>query len=162
MITLQFSTQCGWQSGTIRWASWCDYSHVDCVMPDGRLLGARSKPDGAPRAGVWIREPNYGKFTKVLQVDYEVHGKEERYYGWLKTQIGKPYDKLDIIDFVAHRFRERNWRDAGAWICSEVQARASEIITESFLMMRIINPYKIDPRDLLLSQSIRGWRVLVG
>ena len=57
-ITLQFVTSRDPESWAIRTfqRGWC--SHVDSVMDDGRLLGARS--DG----GVQIRPPNYEKFAR--------------------------------------------------------------------------------------------------
>jgi hypothetical protein len=61
-ITLQFVTSRDPESWAIRTfqRGWC--SHVDSVMDDGRLLGARS--DG----GVQIRPPNYEKFSRVERV----------------------------------------------------------------------------------------------
>jgi hypothetical protein len=62
-ITLQFVTCSDPGSWAIRTfqRGWC--SHVDSVMDDGRLLGAR--PD-AGVAGVQIRPPNYQKFVRQL------------------------------------------------------------------------------------------------
>jgi hypothetical protein len=57
--------------------------------------------------------------------------------------------------------RPRNWRDDAAWMCSEVQARASEMARSPFLNFRIMNPHKIDPPHLMLSNLIRGWRVIL-
>ena len=61
-ITLQFVTCSNPGSWAIRTfqRGWC--SHVDSVMDDGRLLGARL--DG----GVEIRSPNYEKFSRVERV----------------------------------------------------------------------------------------------
>ena len=58
-ITLQFETTSDPGSWAIRTfqRGWC--SHVDTVMDDGRLLGARLDH------GVQIRPPNYEKFSRV-------------------------------------------------------------------------------------------------
>jgi hypothetical protein len=88
---------------------WC--SHVDSVMDDGRLLGARS--DG----GVQIRPPNYEKFSGVEPVVLAApYYKERAYSGFLKAQIGKPYDKPAIVAFAFNR----DWRSPDAWFCDEL------------------------------------------
>jgi hypothetical protein len=62
VITLQFVTSRELESSAICTfqRGWC--SHVDSVMDDGRLLGARS--DG----GVQIRPPNNEKFSRVERI----------------------------------------------------------------------------------------------
>jgi len=97
-VTLQFVT-CNdpgsWAIRTFQ-RGWC--SHVDSVMDDGRLLGARL--DG----GVAIRPANYEKFSRVERVVIGVpYYKEHAYLDFLKAQLGKPYDKLAIVAFAVNR-----------------------------------------------------------
>ena len=84
-ITLRFVTCSDPGSWAIRTfqRGWC--SHVDSVMDDGRLLGARL--DG----GVAIRPPNYEKFSRVERVVISVpYYKERAYWDFLKAQVADP------------------------------------------------------------------------
>lgn len=147
MITLQFVSE-RWSLGAwlIRNGTWSDVSHVDLVLPNGDLLGART--DHNP--GVQIRPKGYADFSRIVQVDYDFDPRRTALYiDWCKSQVGKPYDRGDIANFVIHR--RRDWRNDASWICSELQARASEITERSFLDFSYIGCFKIAPRDLLLS-----------
>ena len=105
------------------------FSHVDIVLPDGRLLGARSdwiKPlDGSAPIppGVRVRPANYEKWKRRVVFELAATKKQEAsFYKFLNAQVGKPYDKLAIWAFVANR----NWRDDEAWFCDELAAAATE------------------------------------
>jgi hypothetical protein len=116
-ITLQFVTCSDPGSWAIRTfqRGWC--SHVDSVMDDGRLLGARL--DG----GVAIRPPNYEKFSRVERVVIAVpYYKERAYWDFLKAQLGKPYDMKAIVAFAVNR----DWRSKDAWFCDELVATGLE------------------------------------
>lgn len=97
------------------------YSHVDVVLPDETLLGARQ--DG----GVAIRPANYEKFTKRTRVFVLCgtltgnEGKDVYAYDWYRAQIGKPYDTRAIEAFVAGFLGpERDWQAPDSWYCSEL------------------------------------------
>src|SRR4051794_17860996 len=94
MITLQFSTQPGIGSSLIRALTWSNFSHVDFVLPDGSLLGARQ--DG----GVQVRPRNYAKFTAAIS--YMVDA-PDKVLDAARSQIGKPYDWRGILNFGLHR-----------------------------------------------------------
>lgn len=145
MITLQFSTTGDWSSEAIRVfeRGWC--SHVDAVMDDGSLLGARSDEIGGKPAGVQIRPANYEKWTKVERCQIDAPG--DAFLRFLHSQIGKPYDDLALVGLVM----ERNWRSAGSWFCSELQAAALE--RDFFPHMLSSAASHISPRDLLLVVS---------
>lgn len=146
MITLQFVSE-RWSFGSwwIRYADWCDISHVDLVLPGGELLGARSDHN----SGVQIRPAFYANFSRILQIDVDFTAAQTKtYIDWTKAQIGKPYDRRGIGEFFVHS--RRNWRDPSAWFCSELQARASEIAGNPLLDFSYIGCFKVDPRDLLL------------
>jgi hypothetical protein len=119
---------------------WC--SHVDSVMDDGRLLGARL--DG----GVAIRPPNYEKFTRVERVVISVpYYKERAYWDFLKAQVGKPYDKLAIVAFAVNR----DWRETDAWFCDELVAAGIEHAEVVRKLAPMVN--RLDVRDLYLVVS---------
>jgi hypothetical protein len=141
-ITLQFVTSRDPESWAIRTfqRGWC--SHVDSVMDDGRLLGARL--DG----GVAIRPPNYEKFTRVERVVISVpYYKERAYWDFLKAQVGKPYDKLAIVAFAVNR----DWRETDAWFCDELVAAGIEHAEVVRKLAPMVN--RLDVRDLYLVVS---------
>lgn len=124
MIRLQFSRQAGIASGAIAWFSSGNLSHVDAMLPDGSLLGARSDAVGGQPPGVRIRPQGYAKFAVRVIMEIPCGSFRERtFYAFLHSQKGKPYDKKAIWAFVANR----NWRDQDSWICSELQASAGEV-----------------------------------
>lgn len=138
MITLQFSTQHKPGAWLIRKFTWSPFSHVDFVLPDGRLLGAR----GA--GGVQIREPELFAKLARFQVDAPAAVLE-----LAKSQIGKPYDWGAIAGFVA----KHDWSSEHAWFCSELVAWAFHQAGCPLLNARHLN--RITPRDLLLSLSVK-------
>lgn len=149
-ITLQFSYLPGIPSALITWFSHgAGYSHVDAVLPDGRLIGARS--DKRPVPGVQRREPGYAPFSRVFRVSLPtVYHQDNNFWQFLNQQIGKPYDKTAIMAFAV----DRDWRDPSAWFCSELIAAALEACSWfPFALARGVN--KIAPDDLLLAISAR-------
>lgn len=100
------------------------WSHVDCVMPDGTLLGARSDSVGGVLPGVQIRPPNYEVWPARDIVEIECSQFiADSWAAFLRRQIGKPYDTIDLLgDFLAGR----DWRNPDAWWCSELGAAAGE------------------------------------
>jgi uncharacterized protein YycO len=134
VITLQFSTGAGPASWLVRRFTWSPYSHVDLVLPDGRLLGARG--DG----GVAIREPELFLTVTRFTVDAP-----ECVIDAALEQLGKPYDWSAIAGIVTRR----NWQQPDRWFCSELVAWAFESAGRPLL--RAQGTHRITPRDLLLS-----------
>lgn len=140
MIVLQFASEPRVGSAVIRWFSHGEFSHVDAVLPDGRLLGARIK------GGVQIRAPSYlGSDARLRRVYIpQAPAVEAGFYAGLVQQIGKPYDWRAIIAFAAGR----DWRADGAWFCSELQAFELERVG---CLPRLVLPHsKLTPDDLYL------------
>jgi hypothetical protein len=153
MITLQFVCENAISSKAIAWFGSGKFSHVDCVLPDGRLLGIRSDKVGGKPPGVQIRPPDYAVFD--VRVRMKIHtirayDQEQRYYDFLYDQIGKPYDNTAIWAF----FVDRNWRQADSWICSELQAAAGE--HAGVLPKLALTPNKITPVACALTYSAAG------
>lgn len=123
-ITLQFVCGRGLASRTIAWFSQGHLSHVDYVMDDWKLLGARNDWHGSIQPGVRIRPPSYlpaNEHKELMRVPCTAEQKK-LYEAFLKDQLGKPYDQLGIFAFMVNR----NWRDESAWFCSELQTAAGE------------------------------------
>lgn len=146
MITLRFVTCADAVSAGIRafeYGFWA--SHVECLMPDGTLLGAHY--DG----GVQARAHDYdkGKFTKELYLQVALD-EPTMFYAFLTSQLGKPYDITAIEALVF----DRDWNEADSWFCSELQAAA--LAHAGFFPSELATTFsKITPRDLLLILSAR-------
>lgn len=123
-IRLQFVLGRDPLSALIGWFSAGHLSHVDAVLPDGRLFGARNDRVGGQPPGVWDRPPDYARWSRRVTAMVGVSAAQrDAFLGFLRRQRGTPYDRLAILGF----FVNRDWRDDGAWMCSELQARALEV-----------------------------------
>lgn len=146
MIRLQFSFQDDLPSDLITYFSHgAGFSHVDALMDDGRLLGARAS------GGVQIRPAGYAAFARTLQLDLGATASQAKeFWDFLKQQVGKPYDARAIAGYVAGR----DWRNSAAWFYSEMLAAALE--SAYWFPYNLSTPInKIDPDDLLLAISAR-------
>jgi uncharacterized protein YycO len=123
MIRLQFVLGYGMPSQAIAWFSAGHFSHVDAVLQDGTLLGARSDSIGGKPPGVQIRYPLYEKWKERVVMSIATDAaKEKSFYDFLNAQLGKPYDKTAIWGFATGR----DWRDPSDWYCSELITAAEE------------------------------------
>jgi len=138
MITLQFSTERDALSRMVRLATWSEFSHVDFVLPDGRLLGA------LPSGGVAVRKPSSHISAAQLQVDAS-----DAVLAAAMSQRGKPYDWGAIAGFATHR----DWQRDDRWFCSELVAWAFH--EAGTPLLRTDHLSRITPRDLLLSPLLQ-------
>lgn len=140
MIRLQFVAEDDFASRAIGWFSSGIYSHVDAVLADGSLLGARNDKIGKIPAGVQIRPPFYKPFARRCVFKLRTTNNETiKWMNFLFAQVGKPYDKKAILGFITGR----DWRETDSWICSELQAAALEaagIAPQLFLATSKITP----------------------
>jgi hypothetical protein len=151
-IKLQFVCEAALSSQAIAWFSHDHLSHVDAVLPDEWLLGARSDSVGGKPPGVQIRPPNYRKWIRrVVMTIPATTEQEEIFYGFLERQLGKPYDNLAIWGFVF----DRDWRACDSWICSELQSAAGEA-AKLFARPLYLAANKIEPVDCALAFSAVG------
>jgi len=140
LIRLQFVAERDLGSAAIGWFSAGHLSHVDAVLPDGRLFGARSDHAGGVPPGVWERPPGYARFARrVIATIPARPAAKIRWRCFLEEQRAKPYDRLAILAFAVNR----DWREDDSWICSELQARALEyadIVPPLYLACNKITP----------------------
>lgn len=123
-IKLQFVLGTGLPSRLIGWYG-SDYgegfSHVDAVMPNGFLLGARDDEVGGAKRGVHLRPQNYEKWRRCVQVVISCTLQEEKtWHNWLWDQLGKDYDQAAIWGFILGK----PLHEEGTWICSACQFKA--------------------------------------
>ena len=122
-LRFQLSRQADLASDLIALVGAGDFSHGDLVLDDGRLLGARNDAVGGAPSGVQIRTPGYARWEK--QVIFEVPCtplQKAVATDFAMKQIGLPYDREAILAFVVGR----NWREPGAWFCTELLAASGE------------------------------------
>ncbi len=170
VVPLQFVTDAGIGPALIRWYTWSEISHVDIVLPDGQLLGARDSairivsPPHHPGdfqnrtaipAGVQIRPSGYKRFTKVIHAALRcTAGEAEALYAAARSQIGKPYDGEAIFDFGIHDNDPAPTTDAKAWICSELVAWCALKAGVPIINPKV-NYQRVTPEDLLKSPALR-------
>lgn len=153
-ITLSFVTQADLGSWAIRQFDHGSFSHVDCILPDGRYLGARDDLiAGVPR-GVQIRPPAYAPFSRQLQI--VLHPPPEicrPFYLFLHDQLGKAYDATGLVgNFIV----DRDWRTPDSWWCSELHGAALE---QGVLIRPLETPLnKLTPDGLSLVAQGLAWR----
>ncbi len=135
----------------IEWFSQGIYSHVDTVLPDGRLLGARSDVVGGAPAGVQIRKPDYATFIRKLIVPLPCEWPIlDAFNNFIHAQIGKPYDSTAILAFAFGR----DWQEEDSWFCSELVAAA--LSKAGYFIYPLAAPAnKITPDSLLLACSVK-------
>jgi hypothetical protein len=123
MIRLQFVCGKAVSSRFIAWYGngYGGYSHVDAVLPDGSLLGARDDAIGKVPAGVQIRPPYYESWLRRTVVSIPTTEAEATLWEtYLKSEIGAPYDQQAIWGFILGR----KDHGTGRWICSALQTNA--------------------------------------
>src|SRR4051812_6414130 len=113
-IRLRFACEDGLPSHLIEFYGHGHWSHVDVVMNDGLLLGARIK------GGVAIRPADYGHFIRTSEIRLPCDdATAARYMALVTAELGKPYDTVGIVGFAAGR----DWRSDSSWFCSELAGR---------------------------------------
>lgn len=158
VIRLQFVLGAGLSSRLIAWygQGYGGWSHVDAVLSDGSLLGARSDWIKGIKPGVRIRPPKYE--TWIRRAVVEIRSTEAQaiaWEEWLRKQEGCPYDQGAIWAFITGKRQHT----AGRWICSACQFGALE-------KMHILHPASIPPSQVtpdtlfMLTTSGIGGRIL--
>lgn len=150
-MRLQFVAEDSLTSWGIRYWTAGPFSHVDSVLEDGRLLGARADAVGGADPGVQIRKPDYTKFSRVTQVELVASpAQEAAFEAFQRAQLDKPYDDTAIWGFAA----DRNWREDDSWFCSELILAALEF--SGWCPKLDIPTNKVPPVALYLIVTARG------
>lgn len=126
-IRLQFVLGAGIASRLIAWygQGYGGWSHVDAMLPDGSLLGARSDAVGGEPSGVRIRPQHYERWLRRTVVEIpDTHSLVPSWVAWLRQQIGSPYDSAAIWGFLEGKPKHAR----GHWICSACQSAALRVI----------------------------------
>ena len=153
-MRLQFVCAANLASRLIAWYGngYDGFSHVDAILPDGSLLGARADAVGGQSPGVRIRPPAYERWTRISRVTIPCSAADAfTWQAWLRSQVGEPYDSDAIWGFILGRSDHAK----GHWICSAVQTGALEKVGK---MPRLpVPPSQVTPNSLfLLSVAVGG------
>lgn len=153
-IKLQFVCEAALSSQMIAWFSSGHFSHVDAVLNNGYLIGARYDTCGGQLPGVRIRPPGYHKFTRRVIMDVPATPEQtKKFYDFMLAQQGKPYDREAIWAFLFNR----DWREDDSWICSECITAAGEV---SVLPQLYLSANKITPVTCAVAFSAIGGRAI--
>jgi len=154
LVQIRFVTGRGFVSDLIsrgEYGFWA--THAEAVMPDASLLCAHI--DG----GVQARPHGYDAATTTRERIATIAmtpDQAQRFYAFLRAQLGKPYDMRVIEQIAASAFLgERDWRQPDHWICSELQAGALEDCG-FYPTPLATDVHHITPRDLLLNLNGRA------
>lgn len=119
-VRLQFVLGAGWSSRLIAWygQGYGGFSHVDAVLPDGSLLGARYDRCGGQEPGVRIRPQGYERWLRRTLVTVPCTAQQAAaWQRWLRGELGKQYDPQAIWAFALGLAPKKD----GRWICSACQ-----------------------------------------
>jgi hypothetical protein len=136
------------------------YSHVDIVLPDGRLLGAHIVPgvdaDGEPvKSGVAIREPDYGPVVRTMDLLYPASSVKTRHFHVeAYRQTGKPFDWTALVYFLSPYRVRRRWQETEGYFCSELVADLFKTC-EVHGLNSDFDQESITPRDLLVPDAAK-------
>ena len=136
-VRLVFYQGVGLTGWAIRTVTWSDYDHVAMLLPDGSVL------DVEPSAGV-----SEHAATRLPDATHAVLASDDvqrAALAWARQQEGDRYDWAATLGIAAHR----DWREPGAWMCSELLCRAFEVAGMPLLRADHVN--RITPGDLLMS-----------
>jgi hypothetical protein len=154
-VKLQFVLGENLASLAIAWFNSGHFSHVDSVLPDGTLTGARSDIIGGG-SGVRNRPAGYETWRRRV-VMYVPCTPEQyaKYWAFINAQLGKPYDMSAIVAFML----DRNFHDPDQWFCSELVTAALEAAGIIGTLFEGCNKVSPTPLALVVS-SIEGVVVL--
>jgi hypothetical protein len=117
-----------------------EFSHVDILLPDGRLLGARDDYVGDIPPGVAIRPAKYRAWTRAKTVRFDC-SPHDAYtaLSWAYAERGKKYDQCAIFGFLLGK----GWHTTGHFICSALAClylEKARVVAKPFVQPRTISP----------------------
>jgi hypothetical protein len=136
-VVIQFSTSAsrpffwtGWKnrySWIIRIMGHSPFSHMDIELEEGIqagcLLGASDQGPKSPciegnPCGVAVRPPNYQQFgmRRKMIINTPL---ADKIIARARGELGKPFDKSGLNNFLSPWKGNRDWRDPNKWWCSE-------------------------------------------
>ena len=156
-ITLGFVRGPGPLSNLIEWFGGGYYSHVTALWCERTNVVIDSRVNrvmGVP-PGVQMRPLVYLKGSRIDWLCVPSTSKQMKAFREaLYSQVGKPYDKLGVLNFVMGRIRDRNFRNTSRWFCDDLIVWALE---ESGICPRLIlPPPRITPGGAAIVSSALG------
>lgn len=154
-LTVGYVTGGAFSSQLIEWRSAGGPSHATTLVEPGYVIDAQFSGGVAKRpvesfAGMEV------KWFRVPALDRDVRATLEA----LHSQLGKPYDWRDIVDFAFPSNFRRAWNDTREWICSELQIWAEQ---RGRIVPKLqVTANRLAPADSLLVNSTLGAVLLPG
>lgn len=136
MVKLIFSTSDDLVSRAIRLYTWGDWSHVGVLLPDNTVIDSTLTYKGVSQRSLEQFQSEDSKWEII-----EHQGLSEELIGFMKQQIGKPYDFTGILGLP---FR-KDWENDDRWFCSELIAWAAKQAGTPIINK---DAWRVTPQDL--------------
>ncbi len=132
-------------SKAIRFITWSEFSHVEFVTPDNKLLGA----DASRGVSITKLDGRLSASSSVMLSSFECED-TSTLWDFANGQVGKDYDWSALWGMLIRR----NWENDNKWFCSELIAAAAKEAGNKLLADKGRH-HRITPRDLLLSPLLQ-------
>ena len=144
-VRIIFSTSPALFSKLIRFFTWSDFSHVEFVTPDGKLLGA----DALKGVILTDIDTRISHAKRLLLCEFDCD--EDLLWPLVYAQLGKPYDWGAVFGMLLRR----DWQALDKWFCSELIIFCATHAKALLLSTRMGRYARTSPRDLVLSPALR-------
>ena len=139
----------GLASAAIEWFGGGGFSHVTTLWDKESVLDSRME------GGVQIRPIGYLAKDQTIWLKIPANpGKILACRNALRSQVGKPYDKIGIWNFANGSLMDRNWQDQSAWFCDELAVWSWE--QAEICPRLLLAPNRITPGGAALVASALG------
>src|SRR6185369_408892 len=149
MIRLRFVNHPGIFTVLVKYAQGgFPLTHCEAMLPEGGVIAAWYK------GGVQIKPVGYdaGAFERELFMSLDATPEQETaFFGFLKDQLGKPYDAMAIASFALGR----DWQCPDSWFCAQLIA-AAQVEASMFPKMLAARSNKIMVKDVAFYNAAKA------
>lgn len=128
-LRVRFVADQSFVSRTIGWFGGGIWSHMATYISDDIVIDSRMDIIQGILPGVRERPIEYlDRYKQWLTLEIPcTEVQEAACITALRSQLGKPYDKIGIWNFATGSMDDTNWRDLSAWFCDALAIWAQEV-----------------------------------